>query len=192
MIRTMSTLAVLATAGAASAQSTAILLEVDLSVADEVTITATSGASAATISGSDTTGIWLDGLLDGTAGETVFNTGGTGDLTSAANGSDGTPGSFTNDPGETGLNVWSYTTDPTSDFTAGETAFSGSATWSVSADVYGSFAAEGSTGFIYFPADNLGDLSTATILGQWVIVPAPGAGALLAMGGRVAVRRRRA
>ena len=51
MIRTASVLAILAAAGTASAQQLSVLLEVDLSVENQVTITATDGVSAATITG---------------------------------------------------------------------------------------------------------------------------------------------
>ena len=191
MIRTASVLAILAAAGTASAQQLSVLLEVDLSVENQVTITATDGVSAATITGSSTVGFYLDNAIDGSAG--IGDTLVSGDLTSASELSDGTPDLFNGFGDGSGLNVFSYADGgASSNFTAGEIAFSGSGTWDISAAAYASFAAPGTTGLIYFPADDDGDLAGAEILGELIIVPAPVAGALLAMGGLVAVRRRRA
>ncbi|MEM1422802.1 MAG: hypothetical protein AAGH64_02250 [Planctomycetota bacterium] len=194
MIRTLSTIAVLAAAGTASAQSLSVLLEIDLSVENQVTFTATDGVSAETITGSSGTGFYLDNSLLGSgSGAFPGSQVGTADLTSAADASDGTPRLFVATNGvDTGLNIWNYSDTGDSSFTAGETALSGSATFSLDAVDYDNFVAEGSSGLIYFPADDIGDLNDAVVIGRWVIVPAPGAGALLAMGGLVAVRRRRA
>ncbi|GAB4544091.1 MAG: hypothetical protein Tsb0013_00900 [Phycisphaerales bacterium] len=190
MFRTISALAVLATAGAASAQQLDVLLEVDLSVPDQITITATDGLSAATITGSDGIGFYLDQIIDGTnsnEADALVS----GNLVSAQNTSNDDPDLF-HFSGNTGLNVFDVVATGDLNFVAGETAFSGSATWNISADFYATFAAVGSRGLVYFPADDDTDLTSASVLGEWVIVPAPGAGALLAMGGLVAVRRRRA
>ncbi|MEL6312027.1 MAG: hypothetical protein AAFQ17_06650, partial [Pseudomonadota bacterium] len=54
----LSTGAIGLVAGAASAQLDVVLI-VDISVANQITISATSGVSAATVSGSDTTGFYL-------------------------------------------------------------------------------------------------------------------------------------
>ena len=104
------------------------VLIVDLSVPDEVTISATDGISAATVSGSDTTGFYLDAIYNGGSGITDSLV--SGDLTSANNTSDGSPLLFRllDDPG---LNVFSYTDDPDSTFTSGSLAFTGSATWTI-------------------------------------------------------------
>jgi len=185
---------ILCALGVASAASADDLLTVDLSNANEITISATSGNSAATISGSDTTGYYLADIF-ATAGLAVTDTLVSGDLTSASNPSDGTPDLFTSTftPGN-GLNVFSSSTDLDLDFFVGTQAFSGSATWTLDAASYSDLVAGspvGSTGDIYFPADTEDDLAGATILGTWRVVPAPSSMALLGLGGLVAGRRRR-
>lgn len=166
------------------------LLIVDLSVANEITITALPGLSAATISGSDTTGFLLADFFNAAGTGSIFESGGVGDLTSAANGSDSSPGLF-NSGGSFGLNVWSYTNDATSDFTAGQVAFSGTATWSLDPADYAEVLNSGVSGDIYFAADSDDDISGATYLGTWTTVPAPSSLALLGLGGVAAIRRRR-
>jgi hypothetical protein len=183
MMKSIAAIAVLAGAATASAE---ILLEVDVSVTDQVTITATDGVSAITASGSDTIGVFLEGILDGSS--SVTDTLVSGDLTSALNSSDLTPQLFTAGA-DTGLNIFSYTDDLNSDFIAGEVAFSGSGTWDLDAPGYAAFAAPGATGDIIFPADSSDDVGE--VLGQWVVVPAPGAAGLLGLAGLAAVRRRR-
>lgn len=169
------------------------LLIVDLSVENEITITATAGLSGATVSGSDTTGFLLADFFN-TAGPGIFAAG-TGDLTSAANPSDSGPDLFNSSAtpagGSFGLNVFSYTADATSDFVAGSQAFSGSATFSLAADDYAAALAGNSSGTIYAFADTDDDIAAATALGTWNLIPAPSTAAMLGLGGLVAARRRR-
>lgn len=165
------------------------LLFVDLSVSNQITITATAGLSAATVSGSDSLGFLLADFFN-SAGPGLIDSGGTGDLTSAANLSDGTPGLF-NSTGSFGLNVWTYTNDATSDFTAGQVAFSGTATWALDPADYAAALDNGVSGDIYFAADSDDDISGATLLGTWTTIPAPSSLALLGLGGVAAIRRRR-
>ncbi|MEL7484061.1 MAG: PEP-CTERM sorting domain-containing protein [Planctomycetota bacterium] len=184
--------AIVATAGGAQGQVDKLLI-VDLSVANEVTITATSGASAETISGSDSTGVLLADFFN-TAGPGIFSTG-TGDLTSALNTSDGTPGLFNSSftpsatSGSFGLNFWTYTDDATSDFVAGSQAFSGSATWTIDADDYAAALAGNASGDIIAFADT--DDDVGVVIGTWNLIPAPSSAALLGLGGLAAARRRR-
>lgn len=196
MFRTVSAIAVLAAAGAASAGTSDVLLEVDTSVADQVTITATSGLAAIDGSGGDITGVLLAGLLDGTAPDGAPDTNllAGADLTTANETSDGTPDLFIGGGGtDTGLNIWTFTDITTFSFTAGSQAFSGSATWDLDTGAYAAIAAPGASGDIYFPADDSGDIPGATgVVGRWVVVPAPGAMALLGLAGVAGVRRRRA
>jgi len=185
---TIAGLAVAATAMTASAD---VLINVDLTVADQLTITSTGGLSAVSASGSNFTGFLFDGLSGGTSG-----TGGTSvvsaDFSTAANASDGSPSLFVAGGGtDTGLNVWSFSTDSTVDVTAGAAAFAGSATWAISSELYASLLAGATSGDIYFPADDSGDIAGADLLGTYNVVPAPGAMALIGLGGIVAGRRRR-
>ncbi len=183
-----------ATAVFSMSANAATILSVDLSVLNQVTISTTSGTSSVTASGFDSTGFLLasifDGVFAGTLGDTLIS----GDLTSAENTSDGTPDLFVFS-GNAGLNVWSYTDDATGEFVAGSLAFSGSATWDISADSYASLLAGALSGDVYFPADDDGDLATAMVIGQWeraTPVPVPAAVWLMmsALGGLGLMRRR--
>lgn len=160
------------------------LLNVDLGTVNQITVSATSGASSATVSGSDITGIYLAGFFTSlTAGidETLVS----GNLTSAMNPSGAFPLIFTADTADTGLNLFSLSSDGTLDFVSGELAFEGSATWTVDAADYAALLASNLSGDLFFPADDIGDLPTATLIGEWArvdavaAVPVPAAGLLL-------------
>jgi hypothetical protein len=177
--------------GLAAAANAEVLLEVDLTVPNTVTITATDGLSAATISGSDTTGVYLADFYSAPTTASVVDTLVSGDLTNFLNPSDASPAIF-NSSGNSGLNVWSFSSDSTVDFVAGTQAFTGSATWTVDAANYAEMIAGNLSGDLYFPADSDDDLSAATLIGEWrVVIPAPGAMALLGVAGLVGTRRRR-
>ncbi len=189
----MNILAVVAATGLASVATAEVLLEIDLTVANEITITATGGLSSATVSGSTFTGFYFENFYGGAdSGGGVFGTLVSGDLTTASNPSDGSPSLFRAGSGtDTGLNVWSFSTDFDVSFTAGALAFAGSATWSLDASEYAFMMAGNNVGDIYFAADDASDLPSATVIGQWVVIPAPSSLALLGLGGIVAGRRRR-
>lgn len=165
------------------------LLLVDLTVANEITITATSNAAAASATGSVFTGVLLENFYNSTTGSLANNLV-AGDLTTAANASDGSPSIFRGF-GNSGLNIWSFSSDIDYDITAGSQAFTGSATWSLSAAEYADALAGSSSGDIYAPADTDDDIAGATLVGQYRVIPAPSAMALLGLGGLVAGRRRR-
>lgn len=182
-----------ALASAAAAQQTDVLLVVDLSVENQITITATDGLSAATAVGSDSIGVYFDNFY-GVSGSSLSATLLFGDLTSVGSPTDGSPSLFRGGIGsDTGLNMYSWSDDLEVTFTAGERAFIGSATWALDANEYLEMLAASLGGNLYFPADTADDVSGATLLGRYtVIIPAPGAvtlaGAGLAM---TALRRRR-
>jgi len=186
------TIAGLAVATVAAAASADVLVSIDLSVVNQVTINATGGLSAVSASGSDTTGIYLNEFYAG-AGNALAGSLVSGDFTNAQNPSDGTPSIFRAGGGtDTGLNFWSFSSDTTVTFTAGSLAFVGSATFDISADMYSDMLAGNTSGDLYFPADDASDIAAGAVnLGTWNVVPAPGAMALLGMGGMVATRRRR-
>ncbi len=185
----IATIAGLAAAATAMTASADVLLNVDLSVVDTITITATSGNSAASVSGGDGIGVLLAGFFND-ASFPVFDVLVSGDLTSAANVTDGTPNLFSS-TSSFGLNIWSWTNDLTSVFTAGSTAFSGSGTWTVNSDQYAAMLLGNTNGDMYYEADDDTDIPNATFLGTWNVVPAPGSMALLGLGGIAAGRRRR-
>lgn len=186
----MNKIALIAGLAVAATASADVLLEIDLSVVDQLTITATTGNSAVTASGSNFTGIFLNGLMDGTAG-TAGTSVVSADLSTAANASDGSPSLFNSGSSDTGLNIWSFSSDSTVSVTAGSQAFAGSATWSISSAMYASLLGGTTSGDIYFPADDSSDIAGAELLGTYNVVPAPGALALLGLGGFAAAGRRR-
>lgn len=168
------------------------LLVVDLSVENQITITATSGVSAATISGGDATGVLLAGIFNAASANAISDSLVSGNITNVGNPSDGTPDLFySTSGGGQGLNLWSWSSDFTVNFTAGQQAFTGSGTWNISAGFYADLLAGNTSGTIYFPADTDDDIAGATAIGTWNVIPAPASAALLGLGGLAATRRRR-
>ncbi len=185
----MKTAAFIAIAGLASVASAEVLLEIDLTDPGFITITATNGLSAGSVAGSDGIGFLMASFYNDAsfgAGDTLVS----GDLTSAENTSDGTPDLWSYST-SFGLNVYSYTDDPDSTFTAGSVAFSGAATWAISAPEFAAMLAGNAGGDIYAIADSDAGIAGAALLGQWRVIPAPSSVALLGLGGIVAGRRRR-
>lgn len=171
------------------------LLQIDLSVTNEITVTATAGLSAVTASGSDTTGIYLENFYGG-AGSSLANVLVAGDFTNFLNPSDLSPSLFRGGVGaDPGLNIWSFSSDTTVDFTAGLQAFTGSATWSLTAAEYADMLAGNQSGNIYFPADTEDDIAGGALLigtyGPASVIPEPTSIALLGGFGLLALARRR-
>lgn len=166
------------------------LLIVDLTVPNQVTISATDGLSAATVDGSSVTGFYLADFY-AADGDFLNETLVSGDLTSAANPSDGTPNLFRGGNTDPGLNIFSFSTDGTVSFTAGSTAFAGSGTWDLEEADYNDMLGAPMSGDIYFPADTVDDIPDAVLLGQYTVIPEPGTFALLAIGLAAGVLRRR-
>ena len=179
--------------GLAASADADVLLTVDLSTPNQVTINATTGLSAATVSGSDTTGALMAGFYGSPAPAGLIYSNGAGNLTNFLNPPDNSPGLFSS-TGETGLNIWTWSSDATVNFTAGVQAFSGSATWTVTAAEYAALLGGPAGGDLYFPADDDGDIGNATLLGQWSLanVPEPASASVMGLAGLVLLRRRRA
>jgi hypothetical protein len=166
------------------------LLIIDLTVANEITITATDGLSAVTASGSDSIGIYLENFYGG-SGDALSAPLASGDFTNAENPADGSPALFRGGGGsDPGLNIWSFSSDSTVTFTEGSLAFVGSATWSLDANEYADMLAGSMSGNIYFPADTVDDIAGASVLGTYTVVPTPGVVALLGLAGLARSRRR--
>ena len=183
-------ISIAATAMTASAD---VLVNLDLSVENQLTMTATEGNSAITAIGSDFTGILFDGFLGGLGGGTGFNFLVFSDFSSAQNLSDGTPSFSVGGGGsDFGLNIWDMSVDSQISFSEGRAAFLGSAVWTLNADFYENMLAGNDSGNIYFPADDDTDIPGAEILGTYnVTVPAPSGLAMLGLTGLIAGRRRR-
>lgn len=181
-------LAIAATGAAAD-----ILLEIDLSTTNQVTISATNGLASQSASASNFTGMLLADFFttpgSGFGGVLAADS---GDLTTFNNPSDGTPSGFVGSA-SVGLNIWSFSTAGTVTVDAGAQAFTGSATWLLDAAQYADFLSGATSGDIYFGADTDDDIGGASVvnIGTYRVVPAPGALALLGMSGVVITRRRR-
>lgn len=93
-----------------------VLLNVDLSVANQITVSSTTGASSATISGNGLRGFYLQNLINSTTSASVSSTLVSGNLTSSLDTSDGTPVLFRNGGNDSGLNIYSFTTASTASF----------------------------------------------------------------------------
>tara|TARA_A100001391_G_scaffold137161_1_gene95784 strand:+ start:890 stop:1453 length:564 start_codon:yes stop_codon:yes gene_type:complete len=184
-ITTIATLVAAATAMTASADD---LVQIDLSVANQITIVATDGLASADASFSSFTGVLLADFFN-TAGAGGPITGGTGDFSTFGEASDGSPSMF-NDTASFGLNFWSFTNDAPS-IVSGEQAFSGSATFVVDAGVYAAMLAGNSSGDLIAGSDRDSNIAGGVNVGTWSLVPAPSSVAMLGLGGLVAGRRRR-
>ena len=174
-----------ALAGTASAE---FLIEIDLSVENEITMSALAGASSETVSFSNFTGVYFVDFYGG-AGSSLGATLVSGDLTTFGEPSDSSPSLFRGGGGsDTGLNLWSFSSLTDVSVTAGQQAFEGSATWSLSADMYADMLAGSMMGDILADADTSDD--AGVLIGQYTVVPAPGALALLGLAGLAGRRRR--
>jgi hypothetical protein len=174
----------------ASAANADDLLIVDLSVVDQVTITATDGLSAATVSGSDSIGVYFEGFY-GVAGNSLNETLVSGDLTNAENPASNSPNLYRAGSGsDPGLNIYSWSSDSTVSFTMDSLAFVGSGTWDLDADDYADMLAGAVSGDLYFPADSEDDIAGATMLGTYRVIPEPATLSLLGLLGLVVLRRR--
>ena len=184
-------LAVIAATGLVTAASADNLILVDLSVANQVTVSATSGLASADSSASNFTGFLLEGFYGSPVAVGAGTVAGSGDLVTFNETSDGSPLSFSG-TGNAGLNFWSIATTGLST-TAGVQAFSGSATFALDAANYAAMLAGNASGDIYMGADTDDDIGGFGVvnIGTWSLVPAPSAMAMLGLGGIVAGRRRR-
>ena len=170
-----------------------VLLEVDLSVPNQVTINATSGLSAVDASDSAAIGLYFENFYGG-SGSPLANDLVSGNLTNAENISNGMPALWRGGSGsDPGLNVWGWSDEFPITFTAGSLAFTGTATWNLTPALYAEMLAGNSSGNLLFPADTYDD--GGEILGTYIVtVPEPAVLSLLGLGlglGMLRVRKRR-
>lgn len=160
------------TLAAAAAASADTLLIIDISVANQVTISATSGLAQATASTSNFQGFLLADYFalpgQGLAGNVM----GFGNLTTTFNPADSSPSIFQGTTSR-GLNIWSFSTDTNADVVAGTQAFTGSATFELTPTQYAGFLTAELGGDLYFAADSDDDLPQATLIGTYGVFPAP-------------------
>ncbi|NLN32696.1 MAG: hypothetical protein GX159_03760, partial [Flavobacteriaceae bacterium] len=156
------------------------LLIVDLTVPNQVTITATDATSVATVSGSTTTGFYFEDLLSNAGTQAIGTTTyeGTPTLTAASVPTDNSPslyrGGSSADPG---MNIYSYSGTSTTTFTEGEQAFTGEATWNISEALYNALITAPESGNLHFPADDISDVgNTATLIGTYRVILPDGSG----------------
>jgi hypothetical protein len=146
----------------------ATILSIDLTVVNQVTITAGAGVASTSVSGSDFTGVYLDQFFGG-AGSSLGYSLISGDLTTANNPTNSTPLLFRAGSSDPGLNIWAFSTDAIVSFTAGSLAFAGAATWALSAASYADMLAGSTGGSIFFAADSVDDVAGATSIGEWAV-----------------------
>jgi hypothetical protein len=192
MLKKLSFLFAVAAMSFGSVAKANVLLLVDLTVENQVTISATNGNSLATVSGSDTTGVYLENFYSGPLNSIVSATpvAGLQTLGSAENPVESSA-LFTASVTDPGLNIWSWSPDLTVTFTAGSLAFVGSSTWTLPNEDYLDMLAGNTSGNLYFPADRLADVPNAQLLGSWQVIPEPSSMALLSIGLVGLLRRRR-
>jgi hypothetical protein len=156
-----------------SAAQGAVVLQLDLTTVNKVTISATSGLSLASVSGGDNQGVYLKDLLApaGSSFQINNNSDVGGSLVYSNATSDGTPRLY-GDATDPGINIFSMdngTPNPAS-FTSGVQAFKGSATWSLTAQQYAVFLQASTSGDVYAFASSEGDLDGGQVIGQYSVV----------------------
>lgn len=145
------------------------LLTIDLSETNRITITATSGLSAATVSGDTNTGFYFANFYGGGAeglGEVLLS----GNLSTASEASNNVPNLFRSGDTDSGLNVYDYSDETTSNFVINQLAFTGTAQWSLNSGDYAAMLDAPAIGNIYFPADSADDVASATIIGTYSVL----------------------
>ena len=179
------------------------ILNIDLSNVDRVTISATTGLSAASAIGSDNTGVYLKNFFAaGAPGFFSENSFAGNSLVYFNATSDGSPAIF-NGGSDTGLNIFTMDNGiPPGSFTTGNQAFKGSATWNLMPTIYAAFLLAPTSGDVYAFANDSGDLTGLPqgpkVIGQYSVsgisaVPEPTSMAIFGLGalGMVYLARRK-
>jgi len=149
------------------------VLTVDLSIENQITVSAGAGVSMATISSANANDIGF--LFADFFPTTVQSLGSSlvsgATLSAASSTSDGSPVLYRASSSDTGLNIYSYSTDMAHGFTVLQTAFTGTATWNISAGAYNLMLSSApATGDVYFPTDEAAGIPTATKIGTYRVI----------------------
>jgi hypothetical protein len=159
-----------------------LILEVDLTVENTITINATSALSILTTTGTSHDGFFLDDFFGSYTQSLNATLIGSSSLTSAENIDNLSDIAQAMRYGSSDLNIWSYTTLSSSyysSFVEGNQAFTGKASWTISEEAYDDALNGALSGDVYFAYDD------TKVLGTWSTttnVPEPSSIAILALG----------
>jgi hypothetical protein len=167
------------------------ILNIDLSTVNQVTISATTGLSAATVSGDDhNIGVYLKDVFDAAPGKFEDGSRAGSSLVYFNATSDGFATIYGDTDTDRGLNIFHLTVVGAASFTTGVQAFTGSATWDLTPTLYASFLlAPTSGGDVYafaYAADQLN--GGPQVIGEYSVsgisaVPEPTSMAIFGLGG---------
>ena len=166
------------------------ILNIDLSTVNQVTISATTGVSLVSVSGSDGDGVLLKDFFAASLNNFNLSSNAGGSLVYFNSTSDGNPNIQKENSSDPGLNIFimdNGTPNPAS-FTTGVQAFKGSATWNLSPTQYAVFLQAPTSGDVYAFAYSQGSLGGAQVIGQYSVgsisaVPEPTSIAIFGLGG---------
>ena len=170
-----------------SAAQAAVVLQIDLSTVNQVTISATTGSSLASVSGSDGDGVYLKDFF--APGGSDFNIeDGLGSSLVYFNGTSNESQYIFRDSNDPGLNIYGMADFVPSSFTSGVQAFKGSSTWNLTAQQYAVFLQAPTSGDIYAFAYKIDQLNGGPqLIGQYSVgssaaVPEPTSMAIFGLG----------
>jgi hypothetical protein len=170
-----------------SAAQAAVVLQLDLSTVNQVTISATSGFSLVSQSGSDSDGVYLKDVF--APGGSNFNiVAGSGSSLVYFNGTSNESQYIYRDTNDPGLNIYGMENFVLSSFTSGVQAFKGSSTWSLTAQQYSVFLQAPTSGDVYAFAYLVNQLDGGPqVIGQYsfvssAAVPEPTSMAIFGLG----------
>ena len=170
-----------------SAAQAAVVLQIDLSTLNQVTISATTGLSLASVSGSDGDGVYLKDFF-APEGSNFNIEAGLGSSLVYFNGTSNESQYIFRDSDDPGLNIYGMADFDPSSFTSGVQAFKGSSTWNLTAQQYAVFLQAPTSGDIYAFAFKIDQLNGGPqLIGQYSVgssaaVPEPTSMAIFGLG----------
>lgn len=144
-----------------------LLLDVDLSVENTITINALNGSALISETNGLFTGLYLDGFFGDSFTSSINDSLISSSITSA-NDTSGLFNDLFHFSNDAGLNLFSFD-GGTASFIADELAFVGTGTWTVSETAYQSALNGAQNGNLFFPADSIDDIAGLSALGSWAI-----------------------